>query len=87
MKIKVEWKRETEGVTEFEVPEAEVLAWLNDPLTGGPEAGTHTEVTPKHALEWLQAGDDEVWTSQIDSDRDTKPTFWGEFELMGLARD
>lgn len=88
MKIKVRWRRETEGVSEIEVPEAEVLAWLNDPVTGGSKAGTWTldQVTPKIALEWLESGDDDVWASQIDTERDAKAMPWNEIELEGLER-
>lgn len=89
MKIKVEWRREYEGVSEVDVPTEEVLAWLNDPVTGGPQAGTWTaeNLTAKEHFEWLQSGDDDVWMEQIDVERDAKTMPWNEVELERLHRE
>jgi hypothetical protein len=86
VKVKARWRQETEGVTEFEVDANEVLAWLSDPVTGGPDAGTWTldKITPKECLEWLQSGDDDVWRDQIDYKRDAVTLPWSDTELDGL---
>jgi hypothetical protein len=54
MKIKVEWKRETEGVSEIEVDEAAVIAWLNE-WSQEPV----TTATPQDCFDFLQSGADD----------------------------
>lgn len=85
MKIKVRWTMETEGVSEIEVPDDEVLAWANDTVTG--DGKTYTEVTPQLAFDWLDSGDDDAWIEQIDLERDAKVFPWNPVELDRLARE
>jgi hypothetical protein len=88
MKIKVEWKRETTGVSEIDVPEAEVAAWLNESYNrrskDDPDR-TPESITPQDCLDWLQSGDDDVWIDQIDHERDEKNVPWNDTELERLA--
>lgn len=87
MKIKVEWRRETQGVSEVEVNVDEVADWLND--SGDPKAPiTPESVTAQDCYDFLDSGDDEEWIQQIDHDRDMKPFPWGDdYELEGLVRE
>jgi hypothetical protein len=84
VKIEFAWKREVEGVTEIDVPEDEVRAWLDDPVTGGERAGNVGEITAEDCLEWLKCGDDDYWSDQINPDRD-ETGHRNEYELDGLA--
>lgn len=83
MKIDINWTQEIEGTTEIDVPEAEVRAWLDDPVTGGERAGNVGDITAEDCYQWLTCGDDDVWTQEIDPQLDM--TASRGFELDGLA--
>lgn len=87
MKIKVQWRQEIEGVSEIEVPEAEVAKWLNEPWNQGHDRFPvkPEDITAKDAFDWLQSGDDDVWAEQIDHERDAKALPWSDTELERLA--
>jgi hypothetical protein len=86
VKIKVEWKREIEGISEIEVDAGKVADWLNEPWNKAPGQPhvTPEMVTEKEAFDWLQSGDDDVWAEQIDTERDARDLPWNDLELERL---